>query len=152
MQARQSGPRRAVVLTALLLAAGLFAGCGRLGQDASAIFAAHDVLRRELPQFQIEFSESHIVTRERPYYMIELTARLTLGDGERPEDTTVRSFLVVLALNPDNGVQFRWHPVAAVAPLDGPDVPPRLIAEMKARNRWGAAIDWSRRVLQATRG
>ncbi|HHQ40821.1 MAG TPA: hypothetical protein ENK20_00830 [Chromatiales bacterium] len=143
---------RTRALAAALLAAALAAGgCGRLGQDAGAIFAAHDVLRRELPQFQIDFSESHIVSRERPYYMIELTARLTLGDGERPEDTTVRSFLVVLALNPDNGVQFRWHPGAAVTALDGPKPPSAVVAEMKARNRWGAAIDWSRR-LHASRG
>jgi len=137
---------RTVALAGTLLAVALAAGgCGRLGQDAGAIFAAHDVLRRELPQFQIDFSESHIVSRERPYYMVELTARLTLGDGGRPEDTTVRSFLVVLALNPRNGVQFRWHPGAAIEPLEGPEPPSALIAEMKARNRWGAAIDWSRR-------
>ncbi len=137
---------RTVALAGTLLAVALAAGgCGRLGQDAGAIFAAHDVLRRELPQFQIDFSESHIVSRERPYYMVELTARLTLGDGDRPEDTTVRSFLVVLALNPRNGVQFRWHPGAAIEPLEGPEPPSALIAEMKARNRWGAAIDWSRR-------
>ncbi len=136
---------RTVALAGTLLAVALAAGgCGRLGQDAGAIFAAHDVLRRELPQFQIDFSESHIVSRERPYYMVELTARLTLGDGDRPEDTTVRSFLVVLALNPRNGVQFRWHPGAAIEPLEGPEPPSALIAEMKARNRWGAAIDWSR--------
>ena len=137
---------RTVALAGTLLAVALAAGgCGRLGQDAGAIFAAHDVLRRELPQFQIDFSESHIVSRERPYYMVELTARLTLGDGGRPEDTTVRSFLVVLALNPRNGIQFRWHPGAAIEPLEGPEPPSALIAEMKARNRWGAAIDWSRR-------
>lgn len=148
MQARRPVPRRAVVLAALLLAAGLLGGCGRLGQDASAIFAAHRVLRSELPQFHIEFTESHIVARERPYYMVELTALLTYGDEEEtdPHRTVRRSFLIVLALNPRNGLQFRWHPGVAVRRLDGGEPGRDVIASMKRRNRWGSPVEWDRPV------
>lgn len=145
---RSAGPGVSARLALAVLAALALTGCGRLGHDASAIFAAHNVLRRELPQFQIEFTESHIVARERPYYMVEITALLSDGDEDEtdPRRTVRRSFLIVLALNPRNGVQFRWHPGVAVARLDGAEPDRAVIAGMKRRNRWGSPVDWARPV------
>lgn len=128
-------------IVALLLAGASLTGCGRLGLDAGAIFAAHEVLKRELPGFSIDFTDSRIVAKETPYYMIRATVDLTRDD----EPVLHRRFLVVLAINPENGIQFRWHHGTAVQPLYEPGIPSPVITALKRRNAWGTPIAWHRR-------
>ena len=130
---------RAAGLLPALAAALLAAACGRLGEDAAAVMAAHQVVERELGVRRVEFDGTRVLEKQPPWFLLETEVEIETAAGLRDRGT----LLVVLALNPRNGVEYRYHPGTALARADDPGKPsPALIAALKARNGWGAPVDW----------
>jgi len=117
----------------------LSAGCGRLGQDAAAVMAAHQVVERELGVQRVEFNGTRVLEKEPPWFLLSTEVEIETAEGLRDRGT----LLVVLALNPGNGIEYRYHPGVALARTAEADPPPpALVAALKARNGWGTPVRW----------
>ncbi len=134
-----AGRRHAARLLAAGMLALLAAACGRLGEDTAAVMAAHQVVERELGVKRVEFNGTRVLEKQPPWFLLETEVEIETAAGLRDRGT----LLVVLALNPRNGVEYRYHPGVALARTDDPRSPsPALVTTLKARNGWGAPVDW----------
>ncbi len=121
----------------------VLAGCG--SHETSAIFAAQEVIKRELNVSGGNISNTHVVEQDPPYFMVNSTVDLEDEQG----GPVHADLLVVVTINPDNGLQFRWHPGAAIRRVPShTELPQRLIAALKEANGWGTPVDWSRRAKE----
>ncbi len=132
-------PRSSLAATlALALALGV-AGCGRYGQDTAAVMAAHAVVERELGVQRVEFNGTRILEKAPPWYLLGTEVEIETAEGRRDHG----ALLVVLALNPDNGIEYRYHPGLALARVhDLVNPSPERLRDLKSRNGWGARVDW----------
>lgn len=137
---RRSDPRppRSSLAAALALALALI-GCGRYGQDAAAVLAAHAVVERELGAQRVEFNGTRILEKAPPWYLLGTEVEIETAEGLRDHG----ALLVVLVLNPDNGIEYRYHPGLALARVRDPaNPPPEQLRDLKSRNGWGTRIAW----------